>query len=57
MLFTALKAAFDEKTLFPKELLDFEAQIRIEHAQKLRQQTPRDPVKKVKQTSQTDRIF
>nr|CAB3267710.1 WD repeat-containing protein 49-like [Phallusia mammillata] len=31
-----LKAAFDEKTLFPKELLDFEAQIRIEHAQKLK---------------------
>ncbi|XP_039249520.2 cilia- and flagella-associated protein 337-like [Styela clava] len=31
-----LKAAFDERTLFPKELLDFEAQVRNEHAQKLR---------------------
>lgn len=31
---TMLRAAFDERSLFPKELLDFEAQVRNEHAQK-----------------------
>ncbi|XP_076812547.1 cilia- and flagella-associated protein 337-like [Clavelina lepadiformis] len=43
----SLKAAFDERSLFPKELLDFEAQIRTEHAQKLK--TPgKDASKKMK---------
>lgn len=33
---TMLRAAFDERSLFPRELLDFEAQVRNEHAQKQR---------------------
>lgn len=32
----ALKAAFDEKSFFPKEMLDFEAQMRSNHEQKLK---------------------
>lgn len=40
-----LRAAFDEKTLFPRELLDFESQVRNEHAQKLKNLTnKRKPV-------------
>nr|XP_018668447.1 WD repeat-containing protein 49-like [Ciona intestinalis] len=46
----SLKAAFDERTLFPKELLDFEAQIRTEHAQKLKH-TARDVFRKTKPVS------
>lgn len=39
-----LKAAFDERTLFPRELLEFEAQVRNEHAMKLKSTVRKKPV-------------
>ena len=34
-----LKAAFDEKTLFPRYILDFEAKMKVFHQQTLRDTT------------------
>ena len=38
MYFTGLKAAFDEKTLFPKYILDFEAKMKQYHQTNLKEQ-------------------
>ena len=38
-LMAGLKAAFDEKTLFPRYILDFEAKMKVFHQQTLRDTT------------------